>query len=238
MTRRGLLLTLGAAVLAMAVLLLGTLADPPPPVSRPEATPVVLPPTDEETTTTATMTTVSSGSDSEGVPDDGLSRLLGHLLQALVAVGALALLAALVAGGRAVVRRRPRILRAVESFDVPAVPDRVLRSAAEREAVLEAGEPRNAIVAAWLSLEEAIAESGLPREPAETSTEYTARVLRTWDVDRGRIAELAALYREARFSRHALTETHRRHAVAALAVLHEDLLRVARTRTAAPERDR
>jgi hypothetical protein len=82
-------------------------------------------------------------------------------------------------------------------------------------------------VAAWLNLETSAAATGLPRDLAETSTEYTERVLATWDVHRTRIDDLAALYREARFSRHPLGEDHRRRAIADLHVLHADLDRVA-----------
>ncbi len=49
----------------------------------------------------------------------------------------------------------------------------------------------------------------------------------TWEVDQTRLGDLAALYREARFSVHPLDEGHRRRAIDDLAVLHSDLERVA-----------
>ena len=82
------------------------------------------------------------------------------------------------------------------------------------------GAPRNAIVAAWLDLETSAAATGLPRLPAETSTEYTERVIGAWPVDRERLGDLAALYREARFSVHELGESHRDRAISDLRVLH------------------
>ena len=43
------------------------------------------------------------------------------------------------------------------------------------------------------------------------------------------IAELSALYREARFSEHELGEEHRERAEAALRALHQDLARILHT---------
>ncbi|MEO7754594.1 MAG: hypothetical protein ABIS35_14400, partial [Terracoccus sp.] len=63
-----------------------------------------------------------------------------------------------------------------------------------------------------------------------------------WAVDRARLADLGALYREARFSTHPLGEDHRRRAIHDLEVLHHDLAQVARaqaeaTRAAEDARD-
>jgi hypothetical protein len=93
--------------------------------------------------------------------------------------------------------------------------------------LLRTGAPRNAIVAAWLDLENSVAATGLPRDPAETSTEFTERVIGTWEVDRLRLGDLAALYREARFSVHELEESHRERALLDLRTLHADLARIA-----------
>ncbi len=81
---------------------------------------------------------------------------------------------------------------------------------------LSRGTPRNAIVACWMQLEADAGVAGLARADAETSAEYVARVVASASVDTAPIGELAALYREARFSRHDLDERHRTRAVAAL----------------------
>jgi hypothetical protein len=112
------------------------------------------------------------------------------------------------------------------------VPSELLDAARDRLRDLETGEPRNAIVAAWLGLETSAAATGLPRLPAETSTEYTERVIGVWPVDAHRLGDLAALYREARFSVHELGEDHRQRAIADLRVLVADLDRVAAEQTA------
>lgn len=117
--------------------------------------------------------------------------------------------------GRAEWRRRRREPGFVP---LPEVVDPVvaLDIEAARTALAE-GTPRNAIVACWLQLERDAAAAGLPRHPAETSVEYTSRVVGASSVDRAPIDELGALYREARFSRHELDDDDRRRATEALA---------------------
>jgi hypothetical protein len=101
---------------------------------------------------------------------------------------------------------------------------RVIRDDGARQLdAMAGGDPRNGIVRCWLRLEENIAAAGLPRQPAETSSEFTVRVLKTLDVDPRAIGELARLYREARFSDHELQESQRTAARSALQRLHSDL---------------
>jgi len=101
-------------------------------------------------------------------------------------------------------------------------PEVVLDEDAQLAALLE-GSPRNAIVACWLRMEEDVARAGMPKHPAETSTEYTTRVLSMSSLDPAPVHQLAALYREARFSRHALGQEHRERALAALRQIHASL---------------
>jgi len=107
---------------------------------------------------------------------------------------------------------------------LPEVPQDLLGAPARRRrALLGQGEPRNAIVATWLDLEESLVASGLPRRPAETPGEYVARVLTTWDVDVRALADLADLYREARFSSHPMDQQQRDRAMRDLDQVHADL---------------
>ena len=85
------------------------------------------------------------------------------------------------------------------------------------------GSVRNGIVGCWLRLEQAVAAAGCPRVPAETSSEFVVRVLKSLDLDPRAAGTLAALYREARFSEHELGEDKRTAARTALLSLHEDL---------------
>jgi hypothetical protein len=87
---------------------------------------------------------------------------------------------------------------------------------ASARAALVAGSPRNAIVACWMQLEREASDAGLARLAPETPTEYVERVIASTSVDPAPIGELAALYREARFSDHDLPDDHRARALVAL----------------------
>lgn len=94
-----------------------------------------------------------------------------------------------------------------------------------RYRALTEGDPRNAIVACWVALEDAVHRSGVDLDPAQTASELTGSVLARWQVDPTAIRSLSAAYREARFSRHPITEEQRRAAVDALEKIHHDLRR-------------
>ena len=146
-------------------------------------------------------------------------------------VGAIALLVALIVlfRNRAL---RPRLRRRASSLGVPGTPlpdvGAAVRDDVEQQyAALRTGAPRNAIVACWIRLEDAVISAGLHVRGSETSTELTHRVLATYLVDDTALVRLAALYREARFSRHDITESMRDEAVDALGRLHEGLTKPA-----------
>ena len=67
-------------------------------------------------------------------------------------------------------------------------------------------EPRDAIVRAWLGLQEAAEDSGLRRRPAETPTEFTSRVFESVAADRAAAAALLAVYLRVRFRSDPATE--------------------------------
>lgn len=128
-------------------------------------------------------------------------------------------------------RNRPRLRRrqaTAARSDVhllPDVADVVADDAASQRAALSSGSPRNAIVTCWLRLEQAVIDAGLERDPAHTSAEFTARVLAAYTLDPQPLDSLAALYREARFSRHDITEAQRERAIRDLDALHDSLRR-------------
>ena len=226
MSRRGLPVAVACGVVVMAGLVVASVARPVALLSRPSPAASVPPvptiPPELRTQQTATPT-----ADSSRLPASDPSPFLIALVQIALVIGAVIVVAVLVRVLLAL-WRRPRI-RLLEdpSFEIPEVPEELLRNADQRVALLHNGAPRNAIVAAWLDLEDSAAATGLPRAPSETSTEYTQRVVGTWEVDRLRLADLAALFREARFSVHDLDESHRRRAIDDLEALHADLSRVA-----------
>ena len=212
----------GAAGVVMAALVVAASGRSPDLMSRPSTTVGSEPPTTTGQQITAVPQESGAPPPVRGWDPDGLFAVLVQVIVVLIIIGVLLLFALAL---RDLLRRvTPRITGEGEAaFAGPEVPRAVLEGADQGLEALERGAPRNAIVAAWVALEGAAASAGLPRHPAETSTEYVTRVLRVWDVDPRSLAELAALYREARFSTHPLIEAHRRRAIAALDTIRSDL---------------
>ena len=136
---------------------------------------------------------------------------------------ALALLLAVVVLAIRVIRRRRR---AAPPESAREAPDRALltdRRAARQARMLREGSPREAIIATWLDLERLVATAGVPRRPSETSSELVVRVLDDREVPAAALTDLAALFREARFSTHELTEALRERAAGDLDTVHAAL---------------
>jgi hypothetical protein len=155
--------------------------------------------------------------------------VLGWVLLATMAAGIAALLLWLLA---AVLREvRVRRFRTEEREDIGfavldepmRVAEQVAADADEQDTLLRAGDPRNAIVAAWHRFEVQGERAGVARRDSETSSEYALRILDLADTDAGPVNRLAELYREARFSDHPITEDHRSQALAALAGIRQSL---------------
>jgi hypothetical protein len=110
--------------------------------------------------------------------------------------------------------RRVVALEAVSVSEAPAAPEPEpeadvprLRTGIELALQLldEPREPADAIVRAWLGLQETAEGSGIVRQPAETPTEFTARIMRLALADDGAIRTLLRLYLRTRFSRTPVT---------------------------------
>ena len=131
--------------------------------------------------------------------------------------------------GRLAARRRERRAEAdADAFAVLEPPDAVARemvadAAAQRELLVAGDTPRNAVVACWHRFETQAEAAGVGRQAWETSSEYTMRVLDLVDAHQPAVSRLAALYREARFSEHELTEQDRSAALAALDEIHRTI---------------
>ncbi len=116
-----------------------------------------------------------------------------------------------------------------EPFDLLAdVASAITADAAEQRAALRTGAPRDAIVTCWLRLETSVIAAGVERRPSDTSTELVERVLSEHQVNPNSLAALAALYREARFSDHEMSEAARATAIGALDQVHAGLTRSVR----------
>lgn len=167
------------------------------------------------------------GRDEAGRVVPGDLRTAGRLVLGLGLALAAGLVALAVLRFRLVRRRRRLTGRAAERRGATRAEDPAPDEAADPLVAalesgarsLEEGSPRNAIVAAWLRLEDAVTADGFPRRPAETPAELVARALTTYRLDATAIGTLADLYEEARFSRHAVTEAHRAEAGRCLARL-------------------
>lgn len=108
--------------------------------------------------------------------------------------------------------RRRRRHRPMSVTPLPDVPNAVETDDVAMLAAIREGPPRNAIVRCWMLLERDAAAAGMQRAPAETSSEYVERVIGSSSVDPQPIAELGALFREARFSSRPIDETRREQA--------------------------
>lgn len=158
---------------------------------------------------------------------------LAQALWVLLLVGVVLLVLAVIRAVRRYVREdKPAEDPLAElDFDPLADPEWIARQltagAADQQAVLLEGPPRNAVVACWERFEELLTEAGVPRQPWETSTEFTVRVLAAVDAEPDGVRRFAALYREARFSDHLIGEEHRSVALTELASIHAWLAIVA-----------
>ena len=163
--------------------------------------------------------TEESTQDAEETRTTGLARVwwvLGGIALAL-------LLAVVVVLAIRVIRRRRR---AAPPESARTAPGRALltdRRAAHQARMLREGSPREAIIAAWLDLERLVAAAGVPRRPSETSSELVVRVLDDREVPAAALTDLAALFREARFSTHEPTEALRERAAGDLDAVHAAL---------------
>ena len=121
-------------------------------------------------------------------------------------------------------RRRPEDVE-FEVLDSAAQVTEVMSEDAEEQRTLLAigGEPRNAIVECWQRFEQQAVRAGIERRPWQTTAEFVLGALDLVGADRGAVAGLADLYREARFSDHPMTEEHRRQALDDLDEIHASL---------------
>lgn len=84
-------------------------------------------------------------------------------------------------------------------------------------------DPRQAVIACWMRLEEVAAAAGVPRHDTDTATDLVLRLLRTRDVSEPVLSALAGAYRRARYARHPVDEQTRHEARSALQRLRTEL---------------
>ncbi len=84
-------------------------------------------------------------------------------------------------------------------------------------------EAREAVIACYARMERALAEAGSPRHPDESPLELVARVLSEQHAPEADVRRLTALFAEARFSRHPVTDDMRDAARRSLDAIAESL---------------
>jgi hypothetical protein len=84
-------------------------------------------------------------------------------------------------------------------------------------------DPRRAVIACWVRLEQAAAAAGTPRQVGDTSTDLVVRLLSEQRVDRRVLDAFAAIYRAARYATHDVDEGMRAQAISALRQLRAEL---------------
>lgn len=107
-----------------------------------------------------------------------------------------------------------------DDVDLPELQDAVTRALAHLDGHPR---PRDAVVAAWVALEEAAARAGTRRDPAQTPTEFTGTVLAATPAPAGAVTRLRTLYQRARFTDRPVDTTAVDQARAALAEIARSL---------------
>ena len=84
-------------------------------------------------------------------------------------------------------------------------------------------DPRRAVIACWVRLEQAAAAVGTPRHIGDSPTDLVTRLLQAHRVGQGSLDALAGVYREARYAAHTIDERMRAAAVEALRQVRAEL---------------
>lgn len=88
------------------------------------------------------------------------------------------------------------------TVDLPALQDAITRALALLD---QHPQPRDAVVAAWVAVEEEAARQGTDRDPAQTPTEFATTLLDRTPAPRDAVGRLRDLYHLARFTRRPVT---------------------------------
>jgi hypothetical protein len=154
------------------------------------------------------------------IPDWALN-VLGGLLIALIA-GGLAFAIWLMARGR--VRSRAGQIEELVTTSRPAAEQVVAAVDAGLSDLSDTDlDPRRAVIACWLRLEQVAAAAGTPRQAADTPADLVTRLLAAHHVDPAVLAGFAEIYRRARYATHTVDEQMRGQARTALERVRSEL---------------
>jgi hypothetical protein len=162
-----------------------------------------------------------------GPSAEGLPGWIGTAAIVVLSIAGLVMIALVIwAIVRDQARRRAR--RAGRRLPVSEEP----RTAEDLVAALDAGleelsdtdrDPRRAVIACWVRLEQAAAAAGTPRHAGDSPTDLVGRLLREQRVDAGVLAALLEVYRQARYATRTVDDQMRAQARSALQRLRADL---------------
>jgi hypothetical protein len=117
-----------------------------------------------------------------------------------------------------VVFRDETRLPAAAAQDVVAALDAGLVDLSDSDA-----DPRRAVIACWLRLEQAAAAAGTPKQIGDSPTDLVSRLLHAHAVSADVLAALADVYREARYATHTVDDRMRVQARSALQRIRTEL---------------
>lgn len=116
------------------------------------------------------------------------------------------------------------LVAALEPELVTAAPDAVEVRRGIAQALVALGReapPSDAIVAAWIGLEESAADAGVVRAPSETAAEFTVRILGRRSSIASEVSGLLRLYEDVRFGGRTASERDRETAERSLRAIEE-----------------
>jgi hypothetical protein len=216
--RLALVLAVGSALVLVALAARGT--SPVRYGERPAAS------VEETTTSSASVAPLNTD---VGGSEAGASLLVFIIV--LMTVAVIAVVSLLATLGLLQRKRRRRGVGAAvdtpdlteEHADPPAILVRRATEALEELRGRGDGPPGDAVIAAWLSLERAAEDSGVPRQGHQTATEFTGDLLRRYRVDESAAGALRRVYQRARFGTAEVTAADARTATEALEHIVRDL---------------
>jgi hypothetical protein len=210
-------------VLLFVTSLAATRSQPQLDQIKPDATETTPPPLLPTTVPSATQAAAQKDTPAGGLPD-----WVGHIALLLLGVVGLIVFGIIIV---ALLRDQAK-RRAKRKGKLGRRAGAQPRTADELVAALDAGleelsdadrDPRRAVIACWVRLEQAAAAAGTPRHPGDTPTDLVGRLLAEQQVDSRVLAALLEVYRQARYATHTVDDQMRRQAVDALQRLRADL---------------
>ncbi|WP_144121883.1 DUF4129 domain-containing protein [Catellatospora sichuanensis] len=211
------LLMLAAATASVSVLPIGRAA--PEQSASPNPTPTASP------SPSPRSPSPSPSAPPEDTADSGWLGVVG--LGMLALIGAAVLIVLLKAAAKSTTKFRRRAIREKPPVRLAQLTDEEQVVAALDAGLLDldddAADPRTAVIACWVRLEQAAAAAGVPRLPDDTATDLVVRMLHRRHLDAGVLNGFADVYRRARYATHRVDDDMRLQARASLHRLRDEL---------------